>query len=59
MFFQAVRQSRIVGGTRAGARVNYDVHCGQFVLMQSKRFANQALDAVTTNRVTDESSGDR
>ena len=59
MFFQALRKRRVVCIASAGARVDYDVHRGQFMLMQTKRFTNQTLDAIATNRIADQASSDR
>jgi hypothetical protein len=59
MFFQAVRERRIVSLARARAGIDDDVHGRQLVLMQAKRFPQQALDAVASNRITDESCRDR
>jgi hypothetical protein len=59
MFFQALRERRVICVASAGARVDYDVHRGQFMLMQTKRFTNQALDAIATNRIADQASSDR
>ena len=59
MFFQALRKRRVISIASAGARVDYDVHRGQFMLMQTKRFTNQTLDAIATNRIADQASSDR
>lgn len=44
---------------RSGARIDDDVDRRQFMLVLSERFSNQALDAITTYRDADHSSGDR
>jgi hypothetical protein len=59
MFFQAVRERRVVCITGAGSRIDYDIHRRQFVLMQTKGFTNQALDAVASNRIADQARSDR
>lgn len=58
MFFQAAREGGVVRITGAGTRIDDDVHGGQFMLMLTKRFSNQTLDAVTPHGVTDNACGD-
>jgi hypothetical protein len=59
VFFQAARDDSVVRIASAGPRIDDDVHRGQFMLMLTKRFSNQTLDAVTPHRVTDDAGGDR
>lgn len=59
MLFQAAREDGIVRGASAGARIDDDVHRGQFMLMLTKRFPNQALDAVTPHGIPDSAGGNR
>lgn len=59
MFFQAARDDGVVCITSAGTRIDDDVHRGQFMLMLTKRFSNQTLDAVTLHGVTNDACGDR
>ena len=47
MLFQAAGDDGIFRIPGAGTRIDDDVHGGQFMLMLTKRFSNQALDAVT------------
>ena len=59
MFFEAARDRRVVriAGTRT--RIDDDVHRGQFMLMLTKGFPNQTLDAVTPHGVADSAGGNR
>lgn len=59
MSFQALRECRVIRIASAGARVDYDVHRGQFVLMQAKRLTHQSLDAIAANRIADQAGSDR
>lgn len=59
MFLQAARDDGVVRITGAGTRIDDDVHSGQFMLMLSKRFSDQTLDAVTLHGVTDDACGNR
>lgn len=59
MLFQAARDDGIVRITGARTSIDDDVHRGQFMLMLTKRFPNQALYAVTLHGVTDDACGDR
>ena len=44
--FEAARDRCVVRIARAGARIDDEIHCGQFMLMLAERFPDQALDAV-------------
>ena len=44
----------VVGVARACAGVDDDVDGGQIMLVLSKRFANQALQVIASNRITDD-----
>ncbi len=59
MLFQAAHDDGIVRFASAGARINDDVHRGQFMLMLTKRFPNQALDAVSPHSIPDSACGYR
>lgn len=59
VFFQAAGDDGVFRITGAGTRIDDDVHGGQFMLMLTKRFSNQTLDAVTPHGVTDNACGDR
>ena len=59
MFLETARDDAIVRIASAGARIDDDVHRGQFMLMLTKRFPNQALDAITPHGVADSAGGNR
>lgn len=59
MLFQATNDDGIIRIASTGARINDDVHRGQFMLMLTKRFPNQTLDAVSPHGVTDNACGYR
>ena len=59
MFFQAANDDGIVRIASTGARIDDDVHRRQFMLMLTKRFPDQTLDAVTPHGVTDSACGNR
>jgi hypothetical protein len=43
----------------AGARVDDEIHCGQLMLMLTKRFPNETLDAIAAHCIPDDAGGDR
>jgi hypothetical protein len=59
MLFETARDDSIVRLAGAGARIDDDVHGGQFMLMLTKRFPDQALDAVTPHGISDCAGGNR
>ena len=59
MLFQAANDGGIVRIASTGARIDDDFHRRQFMLMLTKRFPNQTLDAVTLHGVSDGACGDR
>jgi len=59
MFFEATHDDGIVRISSTRARIDDDVHRRQFMLMLSKRFPNQTLDAVTPHGVSDSACGNR
>ncbi len=59
MFFQTAHDDGIVRIASTGARIDDDVHRRQFMLMLTKRFPNQTLDAVTPHSVPDDACGNR
>ena len=59
MLFEAAHDGGIVRIASAGARIDDDVHRGQFMLMLTKRFPNQTLDAVSPHSIPDSACGDR
>lgn len=59
VFFETAQDGGIVRIASAGARIDDDVHRGQFMLMLTKRFPNQTLDAVTPHGVPYSAGGNR
>ena len=59
MALEAARDRCVVRVARAGARVDDEIDCGQFMLMLAKRLANQALDAIATDRIPHDAGSDR
>ena len=59
MPFEAARDRRVVRVARAGARIDDQIHCGQFMLMLAKRFPDETLDAIATHRIPNDAAGDR
>jgi hypothetical protein len=59
MALEAARDRCVVGVARAGARIDDEIDCGQFMLMLAKRFTNQALDAIAADRIPHHAGGDR
>ena len=59
MLFEAARDRRVVRVARGRARVDYEIHCGQLMLMLAKRFPNEALDAIAAHRIPHDAGGDR
>jgi hypothetical protein len=59
MFFEAADDARIVCIACGCARIDDDIDCRQFVLVSSKRFTYQALDAVATHRAPDDTRCNR
>ena len=59
MLFETARDDGIVRLASAGTRIDDDVHRGQFMLMLTKRFPNQTLDAVTPHGIPNCAGGNR
>jgi hypothetical protein len=59
MLFEAARDRCVVRIARGRARVDYEIHCGQLMLMLAKRFPNEALDAIASHRIPHDAGGDR
>lgn len=59
MLFQAANDDGIIRIASTGARIDDDVHRRQFMLMLTKRFPNQTLDAVTPHGIPDDACGYR
>ena len=59
MLFEAARDRCVVRVARGRARVDYEIHCGQLMLMLTKRFPNEALDAIAAHRIPNDAGGDR
>lgn len=53
MLLQACAQARGLGCARRGSCIHNDIHRGKLLLMQSKRFANDPLDAIASDRIAD------
>ena len=59
MPLETARDRCVVRIARAGACVDDEIHCGQFMLMLTKRFPNQTLDAIAAYRVPHDAGGNR
>ena len=59
MPLEAACDGCVVRIARAGARVDYEIHCGQLMLVLAKRFPDEALDAIATYRIPHDAGGDR
>lgn len=59
MLFEAARDRCVVRIARTGARIDDEIHCGQFMLMLAKRFPDQTFDAIATYRIPHDAGGDR
>ena len=59
MFLETAHDDGVVRIASAGARIDDNVHRGQFMLMLTKRFPDQAFDAVTPHGVADSAGGNR
>src|SRR4030095_3314381 len=56
---EAARDCRVVRVARSRARVDYEIHCGQLMLMLAKRFPDETLDAIAAYRIPHDAGGDR
>lgn len=59
MPLEAARDRCVIGIARAGARIDDEIHCGQFMLVLAKRFANETFDAITADCIPHDAGGDR
>ena len=59
MLFEAARDRCVVRIARGRARVDYEIHCGQLMLVLAKRFPNEALDAIAAHCIPHDAGGDR
>ena len=59
MTLEATYDRRIVGVASTATGVDDDIDGGQLMLVMSKRFANQPLQMVASNRTTDDAGRDR
>ena len=59
MPLEAACDGCVVRIARAGARVDYEIHCGQLMLVLAKRFPDETLDAIATYRIPHDAGGDR
>jgi hypothetical protein len=58
MLFEAAHDRSIVRIARTGARIDDEIHCGQFMLMLAKRFPDQAFDAIAAYRIPHDAGSD-
>jgi len=56
---EAARDRCIVRVARGCARVDYEIHCRQLMLMLAKRFTDETLDAIAAHRIPHDAGGDR
>jgi hypothetical protein len=59
MPLEAARDRCVVRIARAGARIDDEIHCGQFMLLLTKRFPDQTLDAIAAYRIPHDAGGNR
>ena len=59
MPLEAARDRCVVCVARGRARVDYEIHCGQLMLMLAKRFPDETLDAIAAHRIPHDAGGDR
>ena len=59
MLFETANDGRVVCVARAAACVDDDIDGWQFMLVLAKRFADEALDAITPYRSADDAGGNR
>jgi len=59
MLLEAAHERRVVRVACAGAGIDHDVDRRQLMLMETKRFTDDALDAIAAYGVADHTSGDR
>ena len=59
MPLEAARDGCVVRIARSRARIDYEIHCGQLMLMLAKRFPDQTLDAIAAYRVANDAGGNR
>jgi hypothetical protein len=59
MPLETARDRCVVRVARGRARIHYEIHCGQLMLMLAKRFPDQAFDAIAAYRIPHDAGGDR
>ena len=59
MPLEAARDRCVVRVARSRARVDYEIHCGQLMLMLAKRFADEAFDAIAADGIPHDAGGNR
>ena len=59
MPLEAARDGCVVRVARSRARIHYEIHCGQLMLMLAKRFPDETLDAIAAHRIPHDAGGDR
>jgi hypothetical protein len=59
MPLEAARNRCVVRVACSRARVDYEIHCGQLMLMLAKRFPDETLDAITAHCIPHDAGGNR
>jgi hypothetical protein len=59
MPLEAARDRCVVRIARAGARIDDEIDCRQLMLMLTKRFPDQTLDAIATHCIPNDAGGNR
>lgn len=59
MPLETARDRCVIRIARTGARIDDEIHCGQFMLMLTKRFPDETLDAIAAHRIPHDAGGDR
>jgi hypothetical protein len=59
MPLEAACDCSVIRVARSRARIDYEIHCGQLMLMLAKRFPDETLDAIAAHRIPHDAGGDR
>jgi hypothetical protein len=59
MPLETARDRCVIRIARTCARIDDEIHCGQFMLMLAKRFPDQTLDAIAAHRIPHDAGGNR
>lgn len=59
MTLETARECGVVRIARSRACIDDEIHSRQLMLMVAKRLADQALDVIAPDRITDNASGNR